>query len=76
MAIVSFDIPNGFAVRANNAIAAKYGYNADIHGTKAEFAKAVITRWIKEQVLSHEAEIAAGQARAALETDVNGTSIT
>lgn len=76
MATVTFTIPNAFATRFNDAVAARFGYNATIHGTKSEFSKSVVTKWMKEQVLAHEAAIAAGQARATLESDVNGTSIT
>ncbi len=73
MAQLIFDIPDAVAARAVNGVAYFNGYMDTITDpatgaqipnpvTKQAYAKQVIARWIKVQVVAYERRLAAGSA--------------
>lgn len=62
MATITLTIPDAVIDRVRDAIAANNGYNAVVHGTKAQFAKTWIIRQIKNQVNGYEIRVAADTA--------------
>ncbi len=76
MAIVTFTIPNAFATRINDAIAAKYNYDPTTDGTKTEFSKAIVVRYMKGIVLEVEGQAASRAAGAVVAADVDSVNIT
>lgn len=76
MATVTFTIPNAFATRINDAIATKYNYNPATDGTKADFAKSIVIRYLKGVVMEVEGQLAARAAGATVEADVDAVNIT
>lgn len=63
MATVSVTIPDAIAPRVLNAICTAYNYDAAKDGTKPQFAKAVVARFLQEVTTAVEANAAAEAAR-------------
>lgn len=77
MADITFSIPNGAETTlALDAIAIGHGYNASIHGTKAQFAKSVMIRLFREEVRRVRARLAADAAIATETAAVDALNIT
>lgn len=76
MATISITVPDPAAPRVLNAVAKAYGYDAARDGTKAEFAKAVVAKFLKEVVAGVEANEAAEAARKTAVENADGISIT
>ena len=74
MAQIILDIPAGVTTRVLDAIATNNGYNAGRDGTKAQFAKAQLVKWMKAQVAQCEGKAAAVAAETtanlSVETDI------
>jgi len=67
MATVSITIPDAVVDRVLAAVCSQLHYIPDIHGTRVQFAKAQLAKWIKDIVKAYEsaaAASAAGQAAA------------
>lgn len=62
MATITLNIPDAVISRVLDAIAAQYSYSAT-SGTKAAFAKKVVSNIVLNIVRDHEAQIAADAAR-------------
>lgn len=67
MATISITVPDAVVARVLDAIAAQYGYDATRDGTKAQFAKAILARFMKEVVVAYEATAAGEASRKAAE---------
>lgn len=74
MATISITVPDAVQTRVVDAICARKGYVAGQGQTKAQFVKAQIALFIKNEVKSYEAEQAAKTAfetaQTAAETDL------
>lgn len=74
MATLTINIPDPIAGRVLDALAARYEWSAESGLTKAQFAKAVIIKLLKDAVRSHEGNIATQQANeatnAAVDTEI------
>ena len=69
MANITITVPDNVLNRVAAAIAARNNYNSLTDGTKAQFVKTVILRWMKAEVIGYEAGLAADAAKeAAFET--------
>jgi len=68
MAKIDINIPDAVLPRVLDAFAAAYGYNAEKDGTKAEFAKAQVVRFVMEIVRANEVEVVVSTARKAAVT--------
>ncbi len=90
MAQLVFEVPDAVAARAVNAVAYYNGYMDTIIDpatgnpipnpeTKAHYAKMVIARWIKAQVVAYERRTAAGsagdQSEQAAESEITVTPV-
>jgi hypothetical protein len=77
MADITITVPNAVLSRVLDAIAARNGYIAAVHGTKAQFAKSLIIAWIKREVKGYEAglasESAINTANASVDNDISIT---
>jgi hypothetical protein len=73
MANITITVPDDQVNRILDGIAGAYRYNPATHGTKAQFARAVIARFVKETVKGYEAQTAGETARAAAETSADTT---
>lgn len=83
MATITITTVNGTqTTRVSNAICTRYGYTGfEIDGitplTQLEFVRRQIIKWVKSEVIAHEAEAAMQTARSSTITDVeNNISIT
>lgn len=63
MASINITIPDAIAPRVIDAVAVRYNWTPESGRTKAQFAKDVIVRWLKETVKMHEAQIASSAAQ-------------
>ncbi len=75
MATLTITIPNAQLTRVANAVATQHGYQAEVPDpdnpgqtipnpqTKADFAREVLMRFLRETVRAHEAAVAAESAR-------------
>lgn len=76
MAQVTLDLggatPTG---RVLDAVAWKFNYNASVDGTKAAFAKAQLSRWLKSIVKEYEAFTAAAVATSGVDANVESTIV-
>lgn len=82
MASISITIPDAVANRVTNGLAGQYNYQATIPApnpldppvpnpeTKAQFAKRMVAKFIKDSVKAFEATQAAGTARDTAAADV------
>ena len=74
MADITITIPDAVALRVLDAFAFYFGYNPLTDGTKLQFAKARVMRFIKDVVLAYErktaVESAATSATASVEADI------
>ena len=77
MATLTINIPDAVAPRVVNAFAARFGYDSEVDGTKAQFLKKQVVLWMKEQVRDHEANTAAAAtantAATSAESDITLT---
>lgn len=64
MATLTINIPNEVVDRVQDALCTRFGYDPLVDGTKTQFAKKQVARWIKEQVKEHEANTAGATASA------------
>lgn len=64
MASINITIPDAVAPRVLDAMAARYGWTTESGMTKAQFAKDVIVRLLKETVKMHEGQLASSAATA------------
>lgn len=65
MANITIIIPDAVAPRVLDAVAARYGWSTGTGMTKAQFAKDIIVKLLKESVRMHEGQVASS---AAIET--------
>ena len=74
MADITITVPNPVLSRVVDAIAARNGYVAAVHGTKNQFAKAWMIQKIKDEVRGHEGSeagrLAQLSASTAVDTDI------
>ena len=77
---LTITIPDAVAARIFDALAKRFLYNPATDGTKAQFAKAVLIRYIKDMVKATEreaiyqtAEQQAREAVASADTDLSLT---
>ena len=75
MATITLTIPDGVLTRVLDAIALRHGYDPLTDGTKAQFAKAVVLKWVKKEVVEQEAGTVAAAA-SATQTTASNTEIT
>lgn len=85
MASIQITIPDAVASRVTNGLAGQYNYQATIPApnplnppvpnpeTKAQFAKRMVAKFIKDSVKAFEATQAAGTARDTASADVETT---
>ena len=77
MADITITIPDAVALRVLDAFAFHFGYDPLTGGTKLQFAKARVMRFIKDVALAYErkiaAENAAASAAASVEADITLT---
>lgn len=62
MASINITIPDAVAPRVLDAMAAQYGWTAESGLTKAQFAKSIIVKMLKDVVRAHEGTLAAQAA--------------
>jgi len=62
MANITISIPDAVAARVLDAMAARYNWTAESGLTKAQFAKSVFVRLLKETVKMHEGQAATDAA--------------
>ena len=62
MANITITIPDAVVPRVLDAVSARNGYNTATDGTKAQFAKAVLVRWLKAEVVGYEKNKASEEA--------------
>lgn len=72
MAVISLDVPNVIG----DAIAARFGYDSQVDGTKAQFMKKRVAQWLKEQAREHVVNTAASTAAHTAADSVNSLEIT
>lgn len=65
MAEITINVPDAVVPRVLDAFADEFGYDPEIDGTKAAFAKQRLASYVKQIVVNHEAETAARQAQTA-----------
>ena len=70
MAQITLDIPAPVTNRVLDAIAANNNYNAGTDGTKAQFAKVQLVKFLKAQVAQFEGKSAARAAETAANLSV------
>lgn len=81
MPTIEITIPTSHMTRVVDAIADNHNYQALIDGelnpeTRNQFAKRMAAEWVKANLVSHEARLAADAARDASITDTEGVEIT
>lgn len=68
MASITITIPDNVLTRVLDAIAARNGYNSATDGTKAAFAKAIVIKWVRREVIDYEANSAGQTASTSTRT--------
>lgn len=76
MAQITIDIPDDKVSRVRDAFAGEYGWSPDLGVTKTQFTKIQVIKYIKTVVKNNEGNHQAGQARAAIENEVENITIT
>jgi hypothetical protein len=76
MATVSITIPDEHIEDIKDVLAIRFNYDVGSGLTKAQFLKAKVAEWVKEQYKLGKGEQAAVTARDAVYTTVNVISIT
>jgi len=64
MANITITIPDSVVTRVLDAVAVRYEWAPESGLTKAQFAKSVIVKWLKETVKMHEGNLASNAAQA------------
>ena len=72
MAQITINIPDSAINDVKDAFAALYGWSADSGLTKAQFAKAKVSEYVKTVLKEYKAQQAADGARQSIDTvDIN-----
>lgn len=71
MASINITIPDAVVPRVLDAVASRYNWTPESGLTKAQFAKDVIVKWLKETVKMHEGNVASVAAQAASNQQVD-----
>lgn len=70
MATINLQIPDALLPRLLVAIADHYGWDPEGGQTRAQFAQSVLIRHCKDILRNHEANVAARQASAAKDAEI------
>jgi hypothetical protein len=70
MANITITIPDAVVNRVLDAVASRYNWTADL-GTKAQFAKAVLIRLLKDSVKQYESNAVIQQAQTTLNQQID-----
>lgn len=74
--VITITIPDAAAGRIVDAFAAEFNWNSGMGVTKAQFAKQQIIEFAKQVTRNYEGNIEASEARANVESEINGINIT
>lgn len=76
MANITLTIPDNMLNRVVDAIASEYHYDASKDGTKAQFAKKVVTDFIKRTVKESELSLSIKNSSDSITADIDSINIT
>lgn len=70
MAQITITIPDGVLARVLDGIAINCGYDGQQDGTKAQFAKKIVTEFIKGNIKASESRVAIADAHNKVDTEI------